>query len=160
MTSRRASSARRRWTFDDVLPEGVRVAARRTANVHTGGTIDDVTAELHPHLAAVAVLAAAAIDISVVGIDLMVTSPSEPDYVIIEANEQPGLAESRAPAHRRTLSRPALPAEVIDGPGDASYGEVYSVGSKMQPGLRMPAGSNATLIRRCNANLAGSSSAS
>ena len=39
-------------TLDDVLPEGERLAVRRTANLHTGGTIHDVTAELHPELAA------------------------------------------------------------------------------------------------------------
>jgi D-alanine-D-alanine ligase-like ATP-grasp enzyme len=65
---------------------------RRTANVHTGGTIDDVTDDLHPELAAVAVRAASALDIPVVGIDMIAPSPSSTEYVIIEANEQPGLA--------------------------------------------------------------------
>jgi GNAT-family acetyltransferase (TIGR03103 family) len=80
------------YSLDDTLPAGEPLAVRRTANVHTGGTIDDVTSELHPALAEVAVAAAAAIGIPVVGMDLIVASPSEPDYVIIEANEQPGLA--------------------------------------------------------------------
>jgi len=65
---------------------------RRTANLHTGGTIHDVTSEVHPRLVAAAVAAARAIDIPVVGIDLMVRSPREPDYAFIEANERPGLA--------------------------------------------------------------------
>jgi len=72
--------------FEEVL------AVRRTANVHTGGTIDDVTDLLHPGLAEVAVAAAQAIDIPVVGVDLMVAAVDGPDYTIIEANEQPGLA--------------------------------------------------------------------
>ena len=38
-------------SLDDVLPDGVELMVRRTANVHTGGTIDDVTDELHPELA-------------------------------------------------------------------------------------------------------------
>ena len=79
-------------TLSDVLPEHERVTVRRTANVHTGGTIDDVTAALHPTLAEVAIAVATAIEIPVVGVDLIVTSPSEPRYVVIEANEQPGLA--------------------------------------------------------------------
>ncbi|MEY2591542.1 MAG: hypothetical protein QOJ67_3526 [Acidimicrobiaceae bacterium] len=79
-------------SLDDILPTGERLSVRRTANVHTGGTIEDVTSELHPALADVAVAAAVAIGIPVVGIDLIVPSPSEPEYVIIEANEQPGLA--------------------------------------------------------------------
>jgi len=77
---------------DDVLADGVDLAVRRTANVHTGGTITDVTDQLHPALAAAAVAAAEAIGIPVVGMDLMVRAIDGPDHVFIEANEQPGLA--------------------------------------------------------------------
>jgi len=80
------------YTFDAVLPKGVSLQVRRTANVHTGGTIDDITDVLHPAHAHAARAAAAAIDIPVVGIDLMIPDLSAPDHVIIEANEQPGLA--------------------------------------------------------------------
>ena len=41
---------------------------------------------------AVAVTAAAAIGIPVTGIDLLVPDVTSPDYVFIEANERPGLA--------------------------------------------------------------------
>jgi D-alanine-D-alanine ligase-like ATP-grasp enzyme len=51
-----------------------------------------VTDRLHPALAEVAIRAARAIDIPVVGLDLLVDSVTSPDYVMIEANEQPGLA--------------------------------------------------------------------
>ena len=80
------------YEVDSVLPEGTTLTIRRTANVHTGGTIDDVTAQLHPELAAVSVAAARALEIPVVGVDLMVPALDGPDYTIIEANEQPGLA--------------------------------------------------------------------
>jgi hypothetical protein len=50
-------------TMDDVLPRGLRLRVRRTANLHTGGTIEDVTARLHPEIAAAAVRASRAIDI-------------------------------------------------------------------------------------------------
>ena len=40
--------------FEDVLPEGEILYVRDTANLHTGGTIHDVTRELHPHLRSVA----------------------------------------------------------------------------------------------------------
>jgi GNAT-family acetyltransferase (TIGR03103 family) len=76
----------------DVLPEGELLQVRKTANLHTGGTIHDVTAELHPDLARAAVAAARALDIPVTGLDLLVPSVSGPEYVIIEANERPGLA--------------------------------------------------------------------
>lgn len=78
--------------LDDIAPAGAEITVRRTANLHTGGTIHDVTSEVHPRLVAAAVAAARAIDIPVVGIDLMVRSPREPDYAFIEANERPGLA--------------------------------------------------------------------
>ena len=64
---------------------------RRTANLHTGGTLEDVTERLHPVLADAAVRARA-LDIPVVGLDLMVRDAEQPDYVIIEANERVGLA--------------------------------------------------------------------
>ena len=80
------------WSFDDVLPEGERLRVRRTANLHQGGTIHDVTAKVNPHLCEVAVKAADAIGIPVTGIDLLVPDVTEDDYVFIEANERPGLA--------------------------------------------------------------------
>ncbi|HWL70144.1 MAG TPA: N-acetylglutaminylglutamine synthetase [Geminicoccus sp.] len=76
----------------DVPPAGLEIQVRRTANLHTGGTIHDVTDEVHPRLVDAAVRAARAIDIPVAGIDFMVPSPHDPDYVFIEANERPGLA--------------------------------------------------------------------
>ncbi|MEA2702401.1 MAG: hypothetical protein QOD63_346 [Actinomycetota bacterium] len=80
------------YEFESVLPRDTVLAVRRTANLHTGGTIHDVTDDLHPDLAAVSVRAAEAIDIPVLGLDLVVPAVNRPDYVIIEANEQPGLA--------------------------------------------------------------------
>jgi len=80
------------WDLDSTLPEGERVQVRRTANLHTGGTIHDVTADVHPALKDVAVTTAAAIDIPVTGIDLLVPDVAGTDYVFIEANERPGLA--------------------------------------------------------------------
>lgn len=78
--------------FEDVLPAGQRLAVRRTANLHTGGTLEDVTEQLHPVLADAAVRAARALEIPVVGLDMMVRDAQQPDYVIIEANERAGLA--------------------------------------------------------------------
>lgn len=80
------------YTLDDVLAEGEVLRVRRTANLHTGGTIHDVTARLHPTLAEAAVRASYALDIPVVGMDLMVSDVEAPEYVVIEANERPGLA--------------------------------------------------------------------
>ncbi len=78
--------------YDTVLPEGEELEVRRTANLHTGGTIHDVTDIVHPELIRAAIAAARAIEIPVVGIDLMVAAPERPEYAFIEANERPGLA--------------------------------------------------------------------
>ena len=78
--------------LDEVLDAGREIMVRKAANLHTGGSIHDVTAEVHPRLVEAACKASRAIDIPVVGIDFIVRSPSRPDYVFIEANERPGLA--------------------------------------------------------------------
>jgi GNAT-family acetyltransferase (TIGR03103 family) len=80
------------FDLDDVLPTNEHLVVRRTANLHTGGTIRDVTDDLNPKLAKVAIDAADAIGIPVTGIDLMVPSVEGEEYVFIEANERPGLA--------------------------------------------------------------------
>lgn len=76
----------------DVPQEGQRLTVRKTANLHAGGTMHDVTDRLHPALAEAAIRGAQALGIPVVGFDFIVGSPARPDYVIIEANERPGLA--------------------------------------------------------------------
>ena len=80
------------YELSDVLPEGVELDVRRTANLHTGGTLHDVTEILSPVLAEAAREAARALEIPVVGLDLLVPDVRGDVYAIIEANERPGLA--------------------------------------------------------------------
>ena len=80
------------YAMDDVPRLGERIQVRRTANLHTGGTIEDVTDELHPEVASAAVRAAEALDIPVTGVDFLVPEVGGAEYVFIEANERPGLA--------------------------------------------------------------------
>lgn len=103
------------YALEDILPEGERLTVRKAANLHAGGTIHDVTDQLHPALAAASRKAAKVLDIPVVGLDLMVESPLKPVYYMIEANERPGLAnhEPQPTAERfvdllfpETMSRP------------------------------------------------------
>ncbi|MFM9857065.1 N-acetylglutaminylglutamine synthetase [Pseudoxanthobacter sp. M-2] len=79
-------------TLEDIPDVNREVTVRKAANLHTGGTIHDVTDHVHPTLVDAAVQVARAIGIPVVGVDFIVRSPHEPDYVFIEANERPGLA--------------------------------------------------------------------
>lgn len=80
------------YEFNSVLPESVELEVRKTANLHTGGTIHDMTSETHIALIEAAISVARAIEIPVTGIDLIVKSPKSSEYVFIEANERPGLA--------------------------------------------------------------------
>lgn len=79
-------------TFDDVLEAKRTLEVRKTANLHTGGTIHDVTDRLHPTMVDASIRAARALDIPLVGLDLIAPEATSPDYVFIEANERPGLA--------------------------------------------------------------------
>jgi GNAT-family acetyltransferase (TIGR03103 family) len=90
------------YSPDSILPENEQLFVRKTANLHTGGTIHDVTSRLHPKLHKAAIDAARAIDIPVTGLDFIVPAVDGPDYAIIEANERPGLAnhEPRPTAER------------------------------------------------------------
>jgi GNAT-family acetyltransferase (TIGR03103 family) len=80
------------FAMEEILAKGTELRVRKTANLHTGGTIHDVTAEVHPHLKKAAVEGAMALNIPVVGFDFLVAAVDGPEYVIIEANERPGLA--------------------------------------------------------------------
>lgn len=77
----------------DAIPDaGRQIPVRKTANLHTGGTIHDVTDDLHPNVIKAAETAARALDIPVTGLDFIVPDISGDQYRIIEANERPGLA--------------------------------------------------------------------
>ena len=88
--------------LDDVLASGEELEVRRTANLHTGGTIHDVTDALHPALVTAAVRVSRALDIPVTGLDFLVPDVAGPEHVLLEANERPGLAnhEPRPTAER------------------------------------------------------------
>jgi cyanophycin synthetase len=77
-----------------VPPAGRRVFLRRTANISTGGTAEDVTDRVHPDVRRMAELAAQAVGLQVAGIDFIT-----PDIgrswleagAICEVNNTPGL---------------------------------------------------------------------
>jgi GNAT-family acetyltransferase (TIGR03103 family) len=108
------------FALDEVPPADERMQIRKTANLHTGGTIHDVTGILHPALVEAGTRAAKAIGIPVTGIDLIVKSPTKSDYWFIEANERPGLANHEpAPTAERFIdllfpqSMPAVARESL-----------------------------------------------
>jgi GNAT-family acetyltransferase (TIGR03103 family) len=79
-------------SYDSIPASGQIIPVRKTANLHTGGTIHDVTDQLSQTLRDVSEAAARALRIPVVGLDFLVAGPDVQEYVLIEANERPGLA--------------------------------------------------------------------
>ncbi len=80
------------YDYDTILAKGKSLTVRKTANLHTGGTIHDVTAEISDTLKKAAVTISQTLDIPVTGLDFIVPDIRRDDYAFIEANERPGLA--------------------------------------------------------------------
>jgi GNAT-family acetyltransferase (TIGR03103 family) len=80
------------YTYDSILENGKTLMVRKTANLHTGGTIHDVTDQLSDTIKAAAVEISRTIDIPVTGLDFIVPDITRDTYAFIEANERPGLA--------------------------------------------------------------------
>jgi GNAT-family acetyltransferase (TIGR03103 family) len=80
------------YTLDDILEAHQNLVVRKTANLHTGGTIHDITDDVHPDITNAAIAASKVLEIPVVGLDFIIPDIHKNEYVIIEANERPGLA--------------------------------------------------------------------
>ena len=80
---------------ESVPPKGARVVLRNNANLSTGGTATDVTDDVHPEVAARAVMAAQMVGLDVCGVDVVCESVLKPleeqNGGIVEVNAAPGL---------------------------------------------------------------------
>ena len=86
--------ARQRMTPDSIPQPGQEVYLRENANLSTGGTARDVTAEVHSVTRDMAVRAARIIGLDIAGIDIVVPDikrPPDKGGAIIEVNAAPGL---------------------------------------------------------------------
>jgi len=92
------------YSLDGVPADGEVIRVRRTPHLQHGGTIHDVTALLHVRLVDAATTAARVLDTPVVGIDMMVDNPTDPEFSVIGADPQPSLAHHQPqPAARHFL---------------------------------------------------------
>jgi len=107
---------RENLSLDHVLPQGQSVVLRKAANLHTGGTIHDVTPEIHPMLVDAAEKAAVALNVPVTGLDLCVPDLAAPHYHIIEANERPGLANHEPQPVPERFVDLLFPETALSGP--------------------------------------------
>lgn len=80
---------------ESVPPAGEKVLIRRNANLSTGGTAVDVTDQVHPQVAALAVDAARVVGLDIAGIDVVAQDIHHPlggqNGAIVEVNARPGL---------------------------------------------------------------------
>lgn len=97
--------ARQGWTANDIPPKGQRVLIQRNGNVAF-----DVTDQIHPDIAATAMLAARIVGLDVAGVDLVVEDISKPlntqHGAVIEVNAGPGLLAHIKPANGTGKPRP------------------------------------------------------
>ena len=76
-----------------VLPEGKVQALLDNANLSSGGDARDITDQLHPSVAAIAVKATRTLGLNLCGVDIICADATKEskDYAIIELNAAPGL---------------------------------------------------------------------
>ncbi|HOG03985.1 MAG TPA: cyanophycin synthetase, partial [Accumulibacter sp.] len=107
---------------DSVPARGQRVVLRNNANLSTGGTATDVTADVHPEFAAQAVAAAQTIGLDIAGVDVVCDSVLRPLEAqgggIVEINAAPGLRMHLQPSFGK--GRPVGEAIIANmfAPGD------------------------------------------
>src|SRR5687768_818986 len=103
------------YTWESVPPPGQVVFLRDNSNLSTGGTATDVTDEVHPDNAALAVLAAKTIGLDIAGVDVVCANIRRPlddqGGGIVEVNAAPGLRMHIFPSEGK--SRPVGDA-IID----------------------------------------------
>ncbi len=107
--------AARGWTPETVPPAGEPVMLRRTANLSTGGTAEDVTDVVHPDNAEMAVRAIQAVGLDVGGVDFLTPditcSYKDAGGAICEVNAAPGFRMHMAPSAGKPRD---VAARVID----------------------------------------------
>jgi cyanophycin synthetase len=121
-------------TWESVPPPGQMVLLRDNSNLSTGGTATDVTDDVHPDNALLAVLAAKTIGLDIAGVDVVCKSIkrplSEQGGAVVEVNAAPGLRMHVYPSEGK--SRPV---------GDAIVEMLFP----SEPGARAPFESNARI---------------
>ncbi len=111
-----------RLTPESVPARGQRIILRNNANLSTGGTATDVTADVHPEFAAQAVAAAQTIGLDIAGVDVVCDSVLRPLEAqgggIVEINAAPGLRMHLQPSFGK--GRPVGEAIIANmfAPGD------------------------------------------
>ncbi|CAM5785345.1 cyanophycin synthetase [Castellaniella caeni] len=119
------------YQADSVPAQGVCVVLRNNANLSTGGSATDVTEQVHPELAASAVMAARMVGLDICGIDLVardVYQPLTPETgCIVEVNAAPGLRMHLTPSFGTGRDVGEAIVETLYAPGDTGRIPVAAV---------------------------------
>jgi cyanophycin synthetase len=101
-------------TLDSVLPDGVELYLKDTANMSTGGTATDVTDSVHPFNVFMAERIAKLVGLDICGIDIMAPAVDQPITAenggVLEVNACPGLRMHLSPSVGipRNVARPIV----------------------------------------------------
>jgi len=124
-----------RLTPESVPARGQRIILRNNANLSTGGTATDVTADVHPEFAAQAIAAAQTIGLDIAGVDVVCDSVLRPLEAqgggIVEINAAPGLRMHLQPSFGK--GRPV---------GEAIIANMFAAGDDARIPLVAVAGTN------------------
>jgi cyanophycin synthetase len=95
-----AMLARQGFSLKGKPPRGVKLRLRDTSNLHTGGTLRDVTSSVHPENVAMAEAIARGFRLDAIGIDFITPdiarSWRDVDCAVIEVNTTPGIGDELA----------------------------------------------------------------
>lgn len=107
---------------DDIPEQGRRVPLTRVPNLSAGGTSIDRTDEVHPDVAATAVLAARVLGLDVAGVDVVATDITRPlretGGCVIEINAGPGFRMHTHPTEGRGRNVGGAVLDHLFGPGN------------------------------------------
>ncbi len=118
-------------TLESILPEGMELWLKPTANLSTGGTATDVTDRVHPDNIFMCERIARIIGLDICGIDIMAESLSEPvsqnGGAVLEVNAAPGFRMHIDPAEGlpRNVAEPVI--DMLYPPGTSARIPIIAV---------------------------------
>ncbi|ARU60976.1 cyanophycin synthetase [Tumebacillus avium] len=117
--------------IDDVPHAGEMVLLRDSANLSTGGTAADVTGQLHPTIADVAVRTARIVGLDVCGIDFVCPDIAQPfderRSAVIEVNAAPGIRMHQSPTSGQPRNVGEAIVDMLYPPGAKTRIPVISI---------------------------------
>jgi cyanophycin synthetase len=119
------------YTLDTILPNGLELWLKPTANLSTGGTATDITDMVHPSNIFMCERIARIIGLDICGIDIMAESLSEPitenGGAILEVNAAPGFRMHLEPTEGlpRNVAEPVI--DMLYPPGSSARIPIIAV---------------------------------